>query len=254
MTTTVFPLLRRAGCLAAFGALLLWPAAHAGEKLKQGVLVELYTSQGCSSCPPADQILGDLRKRDDVVALSFSIDYWDYIGWRDTLATRENTLRQQAYEKSLPSHRVYTPQMVVDGVQDVVGNQRQDVVNVINHRVAATRGKRVPISITQAGDEIQVRIGAGSAPGHSATVWLAHTLSARTVNIAKGENSGRVIAYHNIVRGFSAVGKWSGQPVTLELPAQGVQGEITDGVAVWVQEGGNGQVFGAAQMRVVDAK
>ena len=89
---------------------------------------------------------------------------------------------------------------------------------------------------------------------HSATVWLAHTLSARTVNIAKGENSGRVITYHNIVRGFSAVGKWSGQPVTLELPARGVQGEITDGVAVWVQEGGNGPVLGAAQTRVADAK
>lgn len=254
MTTTVFPILRRAGCLAAFGALLLWPAAQAGDNMKQPVLVELFTSQGCSSCPPADQILGDLQKRDDVVALSFSVDYWDYIGWRDTLATRDNTLRQQAYEKSLPSHRVYTPQMVVDGVQDVVGNQRQDVVNVINRRVAESRGKRVPISIKQVGDEVQVRIGAGPAPHHSATVWLAHTLSSRTVNIAKGENSGRVIVYHNIVRGFAAVGKWSGQPVTLELPAQGVQGEITDGVAVWVQEGGNGPVLGAAQTRVADAK
>lgn len=253
MTDTVLPIIRRAGCLAAFGALLIWPA-FAGETAKLPVFVELFTSQGCSSCPQADVILGDLQKRSDVVALSFSIDYWDYVGWKDTLATHENTLRQQAYEKTLPSHRVYTPQMVIDGVRDVVGNQRKEVTDAINKRVAATQGKRLPISITQNGDEIQVKIGAAPSPGHSGTVWLAHTLSSRTVNIAKGENSGRVITYHNIVRGFSAVGKWSGQPVTLELPTQGVQGEITDGVAVWVQQGGNGPVFGVAQARVTNTK
>ena len=250
MTGQVFPILRRAGCLAAFGALFLWPVAFAGEPAKHPVLVELFTSQGCSSCPPADQILGDLTKRSDVVALSFSIDYWDYIGWRDTLATRENTLRQQAYEKSLPSHRVYTPQMVVDGVTDVVGNQRRDVTETIDNRVRVTRDKRVAVGIAQTGDTVQVRIAAGPAPAQSATVWLAHTLSSRTVNIAKGENSGRVITYHNVVRSFSAVGKWSGQAVTLELPARGTQGEITDGVAVWVQIGGNGAVLGAAHARV----
>jgi hypothetical protein len=252
MTNSVLTFIRRAGCLAAFGVLLLGPAASAGEA-KQPVFVELFTSQGCSSCPQADVILGELQKREDVVALSFSIDYWDYVGWKDTLATRENTLRQQAYEKTLPSHRVYTPQMVIDGVRDVVGNQRRDVVDAINKRLAATQGKRLPISIMQKGDEIHVKIGAAPSGGHSGTVWLAHTLSSRTVNINKGENSGRVITYHNIVRGFSAVGKWSGQPVTLELPTQGVQGEITDGVAVWVQDGGNGVVFGAAQARVTNS-
>jgi hypothetical protein len=252
MTNSAFPIIRRAGCLAAFGALVLWPAS-AGESAKPPVFVELFTSQGCSSCPQADVILGELQKRNDVVALSFSIDYWDYVGWKDTLATHENTLRQQAYEKTLPSHRVYTPQMVIDGVRDVVGNQRNDVIDAINKRAAATQGKRLPISITQQGDEIHVRIGAAPSTGRASTVWLAHTLSSRTVNIAKGENSGRVITYHNIVRGFSAVGKWSGQPVTLELPAQSEQGEITDGVAVWVQDGGNGPVLGAAQTRVTDA-
>lgn len=249
MTGQVFPFLRRAGCLAALGALFFWPA-FAGEPAKQPVLVELFTSQGCSSCPPADQILGELRTRGDVVALSLNIDYWDYVGWRDTLASRENTLRQQAYEKTLPSHRVYTPQMVVDGVMDVVGNQRRDVTEAIDSRVRDTRGKRVAVGIAQTGDTVQVRIAAGAAPAQAATVWLAHTLSSRTVNIAKGENSGRVITYHNVVRGFSAVGKWSGQPVTLELPARGTQGEITDGVAVWVQIGGNGPVLGAAQARI----
>jgi hypothetical protein len=243
----------RAGCLTAFGVLLFWQGAEAAG-VKQPVLVELFTSQGCSSCPPADQILGDLQKRDDVIALSFSIDYWDYIGWRDTLASHENTLRQQAYEKVLPSHRVYTPQVVVDGVDDVVGNQRSELFSAVDERVRETQGKRLPIALSQSGDEVQVRIGALPGVRQSATVWLAHTLSSRTVNIASGENTGRVITYHNVVRGFAAVGKWSGDPIVLELPAQGEQGELADGVAVWVQASGTGPVLGAAQIRVSTSK
>lgn len=239
----------RVGCTLAFGAFALWPAAFAGETQKSPVLVELFTSQGCSSCPQADQILGELTKRPDVIALSFSVDYWDYIGWRDTLASHENTLRQQAYEKTLPAHRVYTPQMVVDGAQDVVGNQRSKVLSAIEARAKAG-ANRLSISIKQAGDVAQVRIGAGAAPAQPATVWLAHTLSSRTVNISRGENSGKVITYHNVVRDYAAVGKWSGQALTLDLPAQGVSGDVTDGVVVWVQAGGHGPVLGAAQARI----
>lgn len=238
----------RAGCLAALGALLFWHGANAGDMQKQTVFVELYTSQGCSSCPAADQILGDLKKRDDVVALSFSVDYWDYIGWRDTLAKRENTVRQQAYEKVLPSHRVYTPQIVIDGAQDMPGNQRQDVVEAIQRR-AAGQGKRVQVALSQAGDTVEVRIGAlaGSKP---ATVWLAHTVASRTVKIGSGENFGRTITYHNVVRDFSAVGRWSGEAMTLELPARGAPGENTDGVTVWLQTGNPGPVLGAAQLKI----
>jgi hypothetical protein len=244
----------RAGCIAAFGALLFWHEAEAGSA-KEPVFLELFTSQGCSSCPPADQILGEIQKRDDVVALSFSIDYWDYIGWRDTLASRENTLRQQAYEKVLASHRVYTPQMVVDGVTDVVGNQRKEVLEALERRANETHGKRLPITITQSGDEVQVRIGTLPGGGRQpATVWLAHTLSSRTVNIGKGENTGKVITYHNVVRSFAAVGKWSGDPMTLELPVEGDKDELTDGIAVWVQTGTMGPIIGAAQIHVSGEK
>jgi len=144
--------------------------------------------------------------------------------------------------------------MVVDGVKDVVGNQRKDVIETLERRLSETQFKRLPVSVSQVGDEVQVRVGALPGVRSPATVWLAHTLSSRTVNIANGENSGRVITYHNVVRGFAAVGKWSGEPVTLELPAQGEQGELTDGVAVWVQVDGMGPVLGAAQMRVSPAK
>jgi hypothetical protein len=237
----------RAGCVIAFGALALAHGTLAGETQKAPVLVELFTSQGCSSCPQADQILGELQRRDDVVALSFSIDYWDYIGWRDTLASHENTLRQQTYEKVLPSHRVYTPQMVVDGAEDVVGNQRSQVLEVIAKRAKAA-SSRVAISLKQSGDTVQVRIAGGA--GQPATVWLAHTLSSRTVNISRGENGGKVITYHNVVRDYAAVGKWSGQALSLDLPAQGMSGEVTDAVAVWLQTNGQGPVLGAAQLRV----
>lgn len=251
MTTTSTSLKHlRAGCLAALGALLFWQGAMAGETKPQPILVELYTSQGCSSCPQADAILGQLKGREDVVALSFNVDYWDYIGWRDTLAKRENTLRQQSYEKVLTSHRVYTPQMVIDGARDVVGNQRKDVLDAIAKSVREATTKRVSVALAQTGDTVEARIGAMQGVRVSATVWLAHTLSSRTVNIASGENSGRVITYHNVVRGFSAVGKWSGDAVTLELPARGVPGEATDGVAVWVQTGDPGPVLGAAQIKL----
>ena len=239
-----------AGCLAALGALLFWQTASAGEAQKQPVLVELFTSQGCSSCPQADQILGDLKKRDDVVALSFSVDYWDYIGWRDTLARHENTLRQQAYEKVLPSHRVYTPQIVIDGANDMPGNQRQDVKDAIALRLSQVAGKRAAISLTQAGDTVQVRIAAATGVRAPATIWIAHTVSSRTVNIASGENGGKVVTYTNVVRDFAAVGKWAGDAVVLELPARGAPGEATDGVAVWVQAGNPGPVLGAAQLKL----
>lgn len=221
----------------------------AGESKPQPILVELFTSQGCSSCPPADQLFGTIKAREDVVALSFNVDYWDYIGWRDTLARRDNTLRQQAYEKVLPSRRVYTPQMVIDGAAEAVGNQRGDVLDAIAKRIGAVKGKRVDVAIAQTGDTVEVRIGAlaGAKP---ATVWLAHTLSARAVNIGSGENGGRVITYHNVVRDFAAVGKWSGEPIVLQLPARGAPGEITDGVAVWVQSGNPGPVLGAAQAKI----
>lgn len=241
-----FKLLAGAGALAA---LALMPSASAREiPRSQPVLVELFTSQGCSSCPAADRLLGELQRRDDVVALSFSIDYWDYIGWHDTLAHHDNTLRQQAYEKTLQSHRIYTPQMVVDGAIDVIGNERRDVYLAIEKRHDQVRGKRVAIALLRDGDTVRVTIGQGETKA-PATIWLAHTQSARTVNIAKGENGGKTVTYHNIVRDFGPVGQWTGAPVALALPAKSLRGDLSDGVAVWVQMGENGAVSGAAQIR-----
>ncbi len=231
------------------GALLMGFPSSA-EPVVQPVFAELYTSQGCSSCPAADAFWGELQSRRDVVALSFSIDYWDYTGWRDTLARHENTLRQQGYEKAMPSRQVYTPQVIIDGVEDVVGNQPGGVVKSINARIAKTRDKRLAISLVQSGNEVQIRIGAMTA-SPTATIWVAHTISSRTVNVSRGENAGRVMTYWNVVRDFSPAGTWTGESVAIDVSARSRNaGEVTDGVAVWVQPGSNGPVLGSAQIRV----
>jgi len=237
----------RAGCLAALGVFVLSGCAFAGGT-RQPIMVELFTSQGCSSCPEADAFVGELQARHDVVAVSFNIDYWDYIGWRDTLASHQNTLRQQAYAKVLSSHQVYTPEMVIDGDENVAGNQREQALAIIEHCKTEDVDDRIPVTLTLSGDEIDVAVGAG--PKREATVWMAHTLSSRSVDIGRGENRGRVVTYHNVVRSFAAVGKFSGDAVSLRLPIKGQPGENSDGIVVWVQTGEMGKILGAAQIKV----
>jgi hypothetical protein len=250
MTKSKSPLIFLLGAcsLAAAGAIFM-AGPSAADADSQPILAELFTSQGCSSCPEADLIWSDLQKRNDVVALSFSIDYWDYIGWKDTLARHENTLRQQAYAKDMPSRQVYTPQVIVDGVVDVVGNERDKLVSAIDRRVATSRGKRLPVQLSVSGNVVHARIGAGAA-GESATIWVAHTAAVKTVKVMRGENSGKVMTYTNVVRDFSPAGTWSGAAVAIDLPARSQASADADGVAVWVQSGQHGRVLGAAQVKL----
>jgi hypothetical protein len=247
MLKSYLHLLLGACATLALGA--LHSSAASPAPAPEPVLAELFTSQGCSSCPPADQIWADLQKRQDLVAISFNIDYWDYIGWKDTLAHRENTLRQQAYAKAMGSRQVYTPQVIIDGKSDAVGNERKELLASLDARIAQTRGKRLPIRLSQSGNIVQIHVPAGTA-AEPATVWIAHTSSVRKVPITKGENSGRVMVYSNVVRDIASAGTWNGQALTLQVPVQPRdKGEATDGVAAWVQLGSHGQVLGAAQIR-----
>ena len=237
------------GACATLAAGALHSSAASPPPAPEPVLAELFTSQGCSSCPPADQIWADLQKRQDLVAISFNIDYWDYIGWKDTLAHRENTLRQQAYAKAMGSRQVYTPQVIIDGKSDAVGNERKELLASLDAHVAQTRGKRLPIRLSQSGNIVQIHVPAGTA-AEPATVWIAHTSSVRKVPITKGENSGRIMVYSNVVRDIASAGTWNGQALTLQVPVQPRdKGEATDGVAAWVQLGSHGHVLGAAQIR-----
>src|SRR4051812_17852201 len=131
--------------------------AIAGER---PVVVELFTSQGCSSCPPADALLGELTRRADVLPLAFHVDYWNRLGWKDPYSSAESTARQRTYARQLGLRTIYTPQMVVDGGIDVVGSERADVLKAIDAARASQR--TVPIEVARDGDGLRVRVGAGA--------------------------------------------------------------------------------------------
>jgi hypothetical protein len=230
-------------CLALAACLIAAPAAAAG---KRPVVIELFTSQGCDSCPPADAILGQLATtRHDVLALSLPVTYWDILGWRDTLASEANTRRQKAYSDTMKRGGIYTPQVIVDGEDDLVGSREPAIDAAIAAREADMSA--VPIALSATPQEIRVVVGAGHGP-QDATIWLFHILSKSTVSIGGGENSGQKITYRNVVRDVRAVGMWKGQQVTLDLPRAEMTSPPHDAVAVVVQQGGYGRILGAAML------
>jgi hypothetical protein len=195
--------------LSVFAAFAI-PAA-AGEAKRVNVL-ELFTSQGCSSCPPADALLGEYAKRGDVVALSFPVNYWDHLGWRDTLAKDAYNKRQRNYAEARGDREIYTPQLIVNGLAHAVGSQKASIEAALAKTAAQLHAIWVPVSLTCSKGVVQ--LDAGGAPEGSAhragTLWLA--IYSRTVNveIKRGENTGRQIAYTNVVRQLLPAGKWSG--------------------------------------------
>ena len=212
------------------------------------IVVELFTSQGCSSCPPADAYLGELAARDDVIALSLPVDYWDYLGWKDTLATPAFTQRQRAYAHRLNLRSVYTPQIVVDGVTDAVGSRRGHVERAIELRGDMLGNARVPVTFAQAGTAIAIRVGAGEPPKDEATLWLVRYNRATTVEIERGENAGNTFTYANVVRELTPIGMWNGDPLEMKLPKASLSAPGYDGCAVILQEDGPGPVLGAARL------
>jgi hypothetical protein len=209
------------------------PAAAADRP----VLVELFTSQGCSSCPPADAFLAELAAREDVVALSFHVDYWNYIGWKDPFATKWATQRQRDYGRTLAQRYVYTPEIVVDGAAHAVGSEREEVERLI----ADSRARPGPaVSASRSGGEVRVHVGAGEGEG---TVWLVRFDPEHVTRVERGENGGRTLRNVNVARAMTKLGTWRGAP--LELSAEAAPG----GCAVIVQEEGPGHVLGAAITR-----
>lgn len=235
------------GTLLAALTLVAAPAADAGGK--RPVVVELFTSQGCSSCPPADAVLGHLADRKDVLALTLPVTYWDMLGWKDTLASEANTRRQKAYAAAMGRGGVYTPQIIVDGVTDVVGSRETQVEAAISAR----RGDMHDVPVTLSLSPGAVHIGIGTLPekaGDDATVWLFHVLSRASVRIGAGENEGRNLDYRNIVRDVRAVALWKGQPLSLDIPRADQSSPGFDSIAVLVQEGAYGRVIGARMIGV----
>ena len=233
--------------LSLAAALLLGGIASGLEAAEQKVVVELFTSQGCSSCPPADAYLGELARRDDVLALSFHVDYWNYIGWRDPFSKRQWSARQREYGRNLHRRYVYTPQMVIDGATEAVGSKRAEVARLIKEALGR---KKLDVEIDHPdSDTIRIRIPADTGyTGSDATVWLAFYDQERTTSIEAGENDGTTLTNTNIVRSLARIGDWRGAAKDWLLPVEAVGGKGRDGCAILVQAGGTGRILGAVAM------
>jgi hypothetical protein len=236
----------RAFILTLFAALLPVVPAHATEA-QPLVVVELFTSQGCSSCPPADRYLGEIAHRPDVLALSWHVDYWNYIGWTDPFASKIATQRQRDYTHHLNMRYVYTPQMVINGVSEGVGSERQ-TINPLIKAAAEDKARRPHIAVARDLDhKLTVRVDAGST-SEPATVWLVGFDREHATQVLHGENEGQTLQEYQIVRSCEAIATWHGEALDVTVPADQVGGD--GGVAVLVQlGGGTGRIIGAALLK-----
>lgn len=219
--------------------------AHAAPK----AVLELFTSEACSSCPPADALLKRYAERKDLVALTFHVDYWDYLGWKDTFASSKNSDRQRAYSKAMGDGMVYTPQMVVNGRLHIKGSNRAEIDSAIDKGARQLADRQAPVVVSSDKGQLVIEVGAGK-PGAvdapAATVWLAVVQKVATSSVRAGENSGKTLSYANVVRDLTPVGTWDGKPATIRLDGRAVMRHDTEACAVLVQQGPGGPIVGAA--------
>jgi hypothetical protein len=228
--------------------LVLLTTAGAAQPPTRPTVVELFTSEGCSSCPPSEALIGVLaQRRADVIPLAFHVDYWDYIGWHDRFEIPEATQRQRQYERSLRLSTVYTPQLVIDGQRDLVGNNDPATVP------ASTHPQSFPLNIVVRDQQLNVSLGAGGS-GSSVTpgindVVLVSYLREGVSKITRGENAGRELHEFNIVRSVQRLGTWKGDACSFSVPLQSIPSDATQ-VAVLVQAVDEGPIIGAASATV----
>jgi len=237
---------RWSGTLGVCAIVAVIRPAHAEPK----AVVELFTSQGCSSCPPADKVLGELAKDPSVIALSLPIDYWDYLGWKDTLADSRFSARQKAYSHMRGDRDVYTPQVVVNGAAHVIGSDRARIEGAIKDTGKTDQVMSVPVTMSLSGKQLTVSVAPGKegAPKRG-EVWLCSISKAVPISISRGENRGREIVYHNVVRNLLKVGDFNGNAGSWTVPLDSVMREGIDAAAVLVQDGNRdkpGPMLGAA--------
>ena len=220
----------------AAGTALSWIAAR-GDAPSRPLVVELFTAQGCSSCPPADAYLGQLSERPDVVALAFHMDYWDSSGWRDRFELRQGVERQNVYARNFHRASVFTPQFVIDG--------RKDAMNT-SSIVQALQEPRDAVPVTLAVREGQVVVDVGEKQGeHASDVVLVAFLRHAVSNVGRGENAGKTLEEFNIVRSIRTLGEWKGAAENYKVSVSSLPSDATN-VAVLVQSHGAGPIVGAA--------
>ena len=229
-------------CFSALTAV----SAQAQEQQVKGV-VELFTSQGCASCPPADEALRKLIQKGDVIGLSYHVDYWNYLGWADSLASKENTERQYGYARALGRNNVYTPQAVVNGRDHVKGADVQAIYNRLDTFKSEGEGLSVAVKAQRIDDEIAIDIGAGQG---KAEVIVAYFTREQIVDVQKGENEGKKISYWHSVYDVQTVGMWDGKSMVVKLPATVMSKAKNGGCAVLLQtkdgQGNPAAIIGAS--------
>ncbi len=198
-------------------------------------VMELFTSQGCSNCPPADELLVEYSRRPDIVALSFPVNYWDYLGWKDTLAHADFTARQKDYAHARSDRQVFTPQMIVNGKKSCIGSDRAQVENAIQMTLKGRSTLPVDIALSEQNGTVTVTVTEVSEPARrEALVWVLPVLRSQTVPIERGENKGRTVTYANVVRGLKRIGTWTGGTSRFEVPVEAARSGA-DGYVVLLQ-------------------
>jgi hypothetical protein len=229
---------------------LLAGLGRAGEVQRPLGVIELFTSQGCSSCPAADAFFAELAQKGEVIALGYHVDYWDYLGWKDTLATPENTERQYEYMRAFGARSVYTPQAVINGRMHVSGADRAAVEARLGQMAAAGEGMAVGIKVSRDGSAIKIEAGPANGTKIEAHVTLVYFDPPQPVLIERGENKGKTVTYWNPVTGAYSAGMWHGEATRYELPASEIAKKGEGGCAVLLQsvgkDGGPGPILGAA--------
>ncbi len=220
---------------------------------KSPVVVELFTSQGCSSCLKADSLIGEVADRPGILALTYAVDYWDYLGWRDTFAKEDYSTRQRAYMKRMSGREVYTPQIVVNGTSETAAIHADKVDQLISK---AQRTKGLPSPQIRQRSDTRISVGSGRYPKGGAEVWLVRYDPAdQSVEIKRGENRGKTMVYHNVVRDLVRLGSWTGKARSYTLPAPDAD-SADDGLAsvILVQGAKGGRIFGGLSLKAPELK
>jgi len=231
--------------LIVVGVMCSLPGNASAEPARK--VVELFTSQGCNSCPPADRLAAELARDPGNVLISLPVDYWDYLGWKDSFAKPVFTARQKAYARARGDMQVYTPQAVVDGVTHAVGSDSEAIDTAVSAPL------EVPVTGTVAGDQLRVDVAASSTKAKDAQVWLVPILSAASVAIGRGENAGATVTYTNIARDLRKLGDWKGEARKFEVSTADIRKLDADGAAILLQasDGGlPGPILGATIVKL----
>ncbi len=224
---------------AAFSGTALITQAIAGEPR---AVIELFTSQGCSSCPPADKLMGELSQDPSLVTMSLPVDYWDYLGWKDTLALHGHSNRERAYANARGDREVYTPQVVVNGIVHVLGSDKAAIENAIAQTRRDAAPLTLPVTMAVTDGTVTVDVPAATDSHTSGEVWLCPITAKAQVAVGRGENHGRTLNYYNVVRRWLKLGDWKGQAQTFTLPVSQLPNvdfslKDVDHLAVIVQSG-----------------